>query len=186
MCCIARTQGVRTQTFDQHLTKLSQVPALWTYSDVPEILGADSADHLIRIQDDGIEALAASSTVATLLPGTVFTLGLRDYAPARRMIEAGCAIAVATDFNPGSCPIPSMPLIQSIACSQMKLAPGEALTAATLNAAWALGLAEEVGSLAVGKAADFLILTGSDYRLIPYHGGVDAVAAVYRGGAKLA
>jgi len=149
-------------------------------------LGADSADHLIRIQDDGIEALAASNTVATLLPGTVFTLGLRDFAPARRMVEAGCAIAVATDFNPGSCPIPSMPLIQSIACSQMKLAPGEALTASTLNAAWALGLADEVGSLAVGKAADFLILAGDDYRLVPYHGGVDAVAVVYRNGAEVA
>ncbi len=149
-------------------------------------LGADSADHLIRIDEAGIAALAASDTVATLLPGTVFTLGIRDYAPARQMIDAGCAVAVATDFNPGSCPIESMPLILSIACSQMKLAPAEALTAATLNSAWALHRADRVGSLAPGKQADFLILRGDDYRLLPYHGGVDQVAAVYRGGRRVA
>ena len=148
-------------------------------------LGADSADHLIRIDEAGIAALADSDTVATLLPGTVFTLGLRDYAPARRMIAAGCAVAVATDFNPGSCPIESMPLILSIACSQMKLAPAEALTAATLNSAWALGRAHRVGSLAPGKQSDFLILHGNDHRLLPYHGGVDQVAAVYRGGRRV-
>jgi imidazolonepropionase len=148
-------------------------------------LGADSADHLIRIQRDGIDALAASPTVATLLPGTVFTLGIRDYAPARAMIEAGCAVALATDFNPGSCPIASVPLVQSIACSQMKLSPGESLVATTLNAAWALGKAAEVGSLAPGKAADFVILQGDDHRLVPYHGGVDAVAEVWQGGRRV-
>lgn len=145
-------------------------------------LGADSADHLVRIDAEGIAALAASNTVGTLLPATVFTLGLPHYAPARRMIEAGCAIALATDFNPGSSPIGSIPLVQSIACSQMRLSPGEALTATTLNAAWALGLAGEVGSLAPGKAADFVVLRGDDHRLVPYHGGVDMVEAVYRGG----
>ncbi len=149
-------------------------------------LGADSADHLIRIDDEGILALAASRTVATLLPGTVFTLGIGRYAPARRMVEAGCAVALATDFNPGSCPIDSVPLIQSIACSQMKLTPGEALVATTLNAAWALGLAHAVGSLAPGKAADFVIIRGDDHRLVPYHGGVDMVAAVYQGGRRVA
>jgi len=149
-------------------------------------LGADSADHLIRIDEAGIAALAASDTVATLLPGTVFTLGIRDYAPARQMIDAGCAVAVATDFNPGSCPIESVPVIQSIACSQMRLSPAETLVASTLNSAWALRRADRVGSLAPGKAADFLVLRGDDFRLLPYHGGVDQVAAVYRGGRRAA
>ncbi len=144
-------------------------------------LGADSADHLIAIDAAGIAALAGSNTVANLLPATVFTLGLKSYAPARAMIDAGCAVALATDFNPGSCPIDSVPLVQSIACSQMRLVPGEALVATTLNSAWALGLAGEVGSLAPGKAADFLVLSGDDHRLVPYHGGSHAVDEVYVG-----
>ena len=149
-------------------------------------LGADSADHLIRIDAAGIAALAASDTVATLLPGTVFSLGIDSYAPAREMIAAGVAVALATDFNPGSCPILSVPLVMAIACTQMKLSPAEALTGCTLNAAWALGLADEVGSLAPGKAADFLILDGDDYRLVPYHAGHNPVHAVYRDGRFLA
>lgn len=149
-------------------------------------LGADSADHLLRVDEVGIAALAGSRTVATLLPGTVFSLGLNHYAPARRLIDAGCAVALATDFNPGSSPLASVPLIQSIACSQMKLSPAEALVASTLNAAWSLGLASEVGSLAPGKAADFLILRGDDFRLVPYYGGVDMVAAVFWGGRRVA
>ncbi len=149
-------------------------------------LGADSADHLIVIDAAGQAALAGSRTVATLLPGTVFTLGLRAYAPARAMIDAGCAVALATDFNPGSSPILSVPLIQAIACSQMRLLPGEALVGTTLNAAWALGLADRVGSLAPGKAADFLILDGDDHRLVPYQAGHNPVAAVYRAGRRIA
>jgi imidazolonepropionase len=148
-------------------------------------LGCDSADHLIKIDEAGIAALAGSETVATFLPGTVFTLGIRDYAPARRMIEAGCAVAVATDFNPGSCPIASMPLVQSIACSQMKMTPAEALVACTLNSAWALRRADEVGSLAPGKRADFVVLWGTDFRLVPYHGGIDQIEAVYQGGVRV-
>lgn len=148
-------------------------------------LGADSADHLIRIDADGISALAASDTVAVLLPGTVFTLGLQKYAPARELIAAGCAVALATDYNPGSSPVPSMPLIQSIACTQMRMSPAEALVAATLNAAWALGRAHDVGSLAPGKQADFLILDADDYRLVAYHAGRNPVAAVYREGRRL-
>lgn len=148
-------------------------------------LGADSADHLIAIDEEGIDALARSTTVATLLPGTVFTLGLGRYAPARTMIDAGCAVALASDFNPGSCPIGSIPMIQSIACSQMKLEPAEALVACTANAAWALGVAEVVGSLAPGKAADFIVLEGEDFRLVPYHGGNHAVREVYAGGRRV-
>ncbi|MBK7702778.1 MAG: imidazolonepropionase [bacterium] len=148
-------------------------------------LGADSADHLIRIDAAGIAALAGSPTVAVLLPGTVFSLGLRDYAPARSMIEAGVAVALATDFNPGSCPIASVPLIQAIACTQMRLSPAEALAACTVNAAWALGLQDEVGSLAPGHAADFLVLDVDDHRLVPYHAGRNPVREVWRDGRRV-
>ena len=148
-------------------------------------LGAGSADHLIRIDRTGIEALADSDTVAVLLPGTVFTLGLREYAPAREMIEAGVAVALATDYNPGSSPISSIPLVMAIACTQMKLSPAESLVGATLNAACALGLDDEVGSLAPGRRADFLILDVDDHRLVPYHAGRNPVAAVYRDGRRI-
>jgi imidazolonepropionase len=101
------------------------------------------------------------------------------------MVDAGCAVALATDFNPGSCPILSMPLIQAIACTQMRLTPAESLVGATLNAAWALGRQDEVGSLAPGKMADFLILDGDDYRLIPYRAGHNPVHSVYLGGTEI-
>lgn len=148
-------------------------------------LGADSADHLIRIDEAGRNALRGSRTVAVLLPGTVFTLGLKHYAPAREMIDEGCAVALASDFNPGSSPILSMPLIMAIACTQMRLTPAESLIGATLNAAWALGRQDEVGSLAPGKMADFVVLDGDDYRLVPYRAGHNPVAALFLGGQKI-
>jgi len=148
-------------------------------------MGADSADHLIRIDEDGRRALAASDTVAVMLPGTVFSLGLKGYAPGREMIDQGCALALASDFNPGSSPILSMPLIMSIACTQMRLLPAESLVASTLNSAWALGRQSEVGSLAPGKKADFLVLDGDDYRLIPYRAGHNPVKTVFLGGQKV-
>ncbi len=148
-------------------------------------LGADSADHLIRIDQAGREALRGSGTVAVLLPGTVFTLGLTGYAPAREMVDEGCAVALASDFNPGSCPILAMPLIMAIACTQMRLTPAESLVAATLNAAWAVGRQREAGSLAPGKWADFVILDGDDYRLVPYRAGHNPVASVFLGGQKI-
>jgi imidazolonepropionase len=148
-------------------------------------LGAASADHLIMIDDQGRQALAASSTVAVMLPGTVFTLGLDRYAPGRGMIDQGCALALASDFNPGSCPILSLPLIMAIACTQMRLTPAESLVAATLNSAWALGRAGAVGSLAPGKMADFLILDGPDYRLVPYRAGHNPVDAVFLAGRQI-
>ena len=120
-----------------------------------------------------------------MLPGTVFTLGLKQYAPARAMIDAGCALALASDFNPGSSPILSMPLIMAIACTQMRLTPAEALAGATLNAAWALGRQADVGSLAPGKLADFVLLDGQDYRLVPYRAGHNPVAAVFLGGQRI-
>ncbi len=148
-------------------------------------LGADSADHLIMIDSKGREALAGAATVAVMLPGTVFTLGLDRYAPGRGMIDQGCALALASDFNPGSCPILSMPLIMAIACTQMRLTPAESLVGATLNAAWALGKAAEVGSLGPGKNADFIILDGPDFRLVPYRAGHNPVSSVFLGGQKI-
>ena len=148
-------------------------------------LGADSADHLIMIDEEGRRALAGSATVAVMLPGTVFTLGLKNYAPGRGMIDQGCAVALASDFNPGSCPILSIPLIMSIACTQMRMTPAESLVGATLNAAWALGRASEVGSLAPGKMADFIILDGPDHRLVPYRAGHNPVESVFLGGRKI-
>lgn len=148
-------------------------------------MGANSADHLIRIDEKGRAALASSSTVAVMLPGTVFSLGLKSYAPGRKMIDQGCALALATDFNPGSSPVLSMPLIMAIACTQMRFLPAESLVAATLNASWALGKQAEVGSLAPGKAADFLILDGDDYRLIPYRAGHNPVKTVFLAGEKV-
>src|SRR5262249_6369155 len=119
-------------------------------------LGARSADHLLCITDAGIEALAASGTVATLLPGTAFFLGVA-YAPARRLIERGLAVALASDCNPGTCPTENLPLIGAMACTQMKMSPAETITALTLNAAAALGRADRIGSLEVGKQADLMI-----------------------------
>ena len=144
-------------------------------------LGAASADHLVHVTDDGIAALAASTTAAVLLPGTSFFLR-SSYAPARRMVEAGCAVALATDFNPGSCPTESMPAVLALACLAMGLTVEEALTAATLNAAAALGRADRIGSLEVGKAADLVVLAGPTYHHLVYHWGVNPVRHVVKAG----
>jgi imidazolonepropionase len=144
-------------------------------------LGAISADHLLCITDAGIEALAASGTVAALLPGTAFFLGL-PYAPARRLIERGLAVALASDCNPGTCPTENLPLIGAMACTQMKMLPAEALSALTLNAAAALGRADRIGSLEVGKQADLIICDVPNYRHLFYHFGVNHVWRVIKRG----
>jgi imidazolonepropionase len=136
-------------------------------------LGALSADHLEWIEDYDIEVLRAAGTVATLVPGATFNLGLTRYPPARKLIEAGVPVALATDFNPGSCFTLNMQLILSIACSQMRMTPAEAITAATLNAAYSLGLSERLGSLEEGKQADIVLMNVPDYREIPYFFGVN-------------
>ena len=142
-------------------------------------LGAATADHLEQIGSEGIAALASAGVQPVLLPGSVYALGLDRYAPARAMIEAGLAVVIATDFNPGSSPIPSMPLILSLACNRMKMTPAEALTAATINAACSLALGHRTGSLAPGKWADFVIHDCSDYREIVYYAGHQSARAVY-------
>ena len=145
-------------------------------------LGAVSADHLVCTLDDEIELLAKSDTIAVALPGTPFGLGHHEYTPARRIIDAGGALALATDLNPGTCWCESMPLIMALACRFMKMTPAEAIVAATINAAHAVGLGHRVGSLEVGKAADILILDIPDYRHLPYRFGVNLVDRVIKGG----
>jgi imidazolonepropionase len=144
-------------------------------------LGAVSADHLLYISEGGIEALRRAGTVATLLPGTAYTLRL-PYAPARRLIAAGVPVALATDCNPGSCFCENMQMVLSLACQAMGMLPEEALVAATLNGAAALERSQEVGSLEVGKYADFVLLQAREYLEVVYHFGVNHVAEVWIGG----
>jgi imidazolonepropionase len=131
-------------------------------------LGALSADHLAAISDAGIAALAARETVATLLPGTMMFLGKRDQAPARRLIEAGVPVALATDFNPGTSPTTNFPLVLTLGVSQLRLSVGEALVAGTVNGAAALGLAGRIGQLAPGFSADLALWEVQDVREVPY------------------
>jgi imidazolonepropionase len=148
-------------------------------------LHADSADHLGRISDEGIRRMAASDTVGVLLPGTIFFLGKPHYAPARRMIEAGCAVAIATDFNPGSCHTQSMTLIQTIACVQMKMTAEEVITAATINPAFSLQLDAELGTLHPGKRADLCVLDIPSWRAIGYAFGGNPVAMTICNGTPI-
>jgi len=131
-------------------------------------LGAVSADHLGAISDDGVRALAGSATVATLLPGTMLFLGRNRQAPARALIDAGAAIALATDFNPGTSPTVNFPLILTLGVSQLRMSASEALVAATVNGAAALGLAGVAGQIAPGYSADMAIFEAEDFREIPY------------------
>src|SRR2546428_331920 len=132
-------------------------------------LDAASADHLDHVNRSDIRALARSGVVATLVPGANFHLGLGTYPPARRLIEAGAAVALATDFNPGTSPTVNMQFILSLACSAMRMTPAEALSAATINAAYSLRRADRLGSLQPGKQADLAVMDVDDYRKIPYY-----------------
>ncbi len=145
-------------------------------------MGAVSVEHLVKVTSEGIAALAGSPTIAVLLPATTFGLASRTYAPARDMIDSGVAVALSTDFNPGSAPSLSMPLAVSIACSQMGMVPAEAIIAATFNAACAVGMEDEVGSLEKGKKADFVIYDVEDYREIPSRAGENHAAVVFKEG----
>jgi imidazolonepropionase len=135
-------------------------------------LGAASCDHLEQVHAADVRALAKSTTVATLLPGCDFHLGWKNYAPARKLIEAGAIVALATDYNPGTSPTMSMPMVLSLACSQLRMTPAEAIIAATINAAYALKRHNTIGSLQTGKQADLAVFEVEDYREIPYYFGM--------------
>ena len=135
-------------------------------------LGAASCDHLEQVNTSDIRALAKSRTVATLLPGCDFHLGWKKYAPARELIDAGAIVALATDYNPGTSPTVSMPMILSLACSELRMSPAEAIAATTINAAYALRREKRVGSLEPGKQADIAVFEVEDYREISYYFGM--------------
>jgi len=145
-------------------------------------LGARSADHLVYISDDGIKALAASGTAAVLLPGTTFYLRGKQYAPAKKMINEGVIVALSTDCNPGSSCTESLPLMITLAALQMNLTAAEAISATTVNAAYAIDRAEKVGQLLAGRQADLVIWDMADYKELPYHYGVNLARTVVKKG----
>lgn len=147
-------------------------------------LEAISADHLLAANDTNLQAMAKKGVMANLLPGTAYSLR-KQYARARDMINIGLPVALATDCNPGSCYTESMQFIFGLAVLNMNMSPEEALTGVTLNPAYSLGVAEKVGSLDIGKQADFLLLDGESPAILAYHAGVSTVDSVYKKGVKV-
>lgn len=158
--CAARTHGLQVRA---HISQLIRTP-LERILDLHPL----SLDHLDHATDADISCLARTDTVATLVPGANYFLGHRDYPPARKLIDSGAAVALATDYNPGSSPTPSMPFVLSLACTHMKVTPAEAIAAATINGACALGLEKNKGSIEPGKDADVAIFDVPDYRELAY------------------
>ncbi|KKN42982.1 hypothetical protein LCGC14_0707670 [marine sediment metagenome] len=142
---------------------------------------AIQAGHLLKSNDDGLKAMAREGVIATLLPGTPFCLMIDEYAPARKILEFGIPIAIATDLNP-NCWTESMQMVITLACYKMKLSPSEALTAATINGACALQRQDEIGSIEVGKKADIVVFDVSNHQFLPYHFGVNLVSKVIKNG----
>ncbi|MCX6122500.1 MAG: imidazolonepropionase [Ignavibacteriales bacterium] len=163
-----------------HADQLTQIGA----SKLAAEMGALSADHLEHIDDEGIAALKESGTIATVLPGVSFFLHC-NYPPARKIIDASIPLAIASNFNPGSCMSYSMPMMMTIACTHMSMTPEEAITASTLNGAAALGLSEKLGSIEVGKQADIVLYDIPGYRYLAYHFGTNHVAKVIKHGTYL-
>ena len=147
-------------------------------------LRAATADHLENTDEQGIAALKSGDVQPVLLPGSVYALGSTCYPRAREMIAAGLAVVIATDFNPGSSPTPSMPMILSLACTQMKMSPAEAISASTINPAYSLGRGDQIGSLESGKIANFSVFDYDDYRELAYWFGVPQTHAVYVKGRR--
>ena len=144
---------------------------------------AASADHLEKLSDGDIRALAASNVLCTMLPGCCFHLGLAHYGPARQLIDAGAIIGLATDFNPGTSPTLNMSVILSLACNQLRMSPAEAVAATTINPAYSLRVHDRIGSLEVGKYADIAAFDVADYREIPYYFGVNLCSLTMKRGA---
>jgi imidazolonepropionase len=171
----ARRHGLRLRA---HMGQLSETALgrFWK-------LHPASFDHLDHVSDADVSQLAQHETVATLVPGANYFLGLREYPNARRLIDAGVAVALATDYNPGTSPTVSMAMAMSLACTHMKMSPAEAISAATINGAWALRLAERKGSIEPGKDADLAVFAVEDYREIPYWFGANHCAITVLNGA---
>jgi len=148
-------------------------------------LGAVTADHLEQTEAPGIAAMKRAGVQPVLLPGSVYALGKTRYPIAREMIETGLAVVIATDFNPGSSPTPSMQMVLSVAATQMKMTPAEGVTAATINAAYSLQRGDRIGSLEVGKAANFALHDCQDYRELAYYFGMPQTHSVYVGGERV-
>ncbi len=171
----ARSMGFRLKAHVDEFTNLGG-------SRLAIEMGAASIDHLDAISDEEVKLLAASNTIGVVTPAVNFNLGSSHFADARKLIDAGCAVALSTDYNPGSAPCPSPPMAMAIACRYQKLLPSEALNAATINAAFAVGMGNKVGSIEIGKAADLLVLDCRDYREIAYEFGGNLVASIYKNG----
>ncbi|PYJ16417.1 MAG: imidazolonepropionase, partial [Verrucomicrobia bacterium] len=148
-------------------------------------LRAMTADHLEKTDEKGIAAMQADGVQPVLLPGSIYALGSTGYPRVREMIDAGLAVVIATDFNPGSSPTPSMPMILSLACTQMKMSPAEAIIASTINAAYSLNRGDKIGSLEMGKSANFSIFDYEDYREIAYWFGFPRTHSVYVRGERV-
>jgi imidazolonepropionase len=148
-------------------------------------LGAKTADHLEQTTPEAITAMKREGVQPVLLPASVYAIGSQKYAPARAMIEAGLPVVVATDFNPGSSPTTSMTMVLSLACTQMRMLPSEAITAATINAAYSLNRGHKIGSLEPGKVADFVIYDAEDHRELAYFFGIPRTVAVFAAGEKV-
>lgn len=174
----ARTIGFRLKVHSDEFQNLGATKLATAYK-------ATSADHLLNISDEEIELLSRSETAAVLLPGTSFYLNLDEHAPARKMIDTGVSVALGTDFNPGSCHIFSMPMIFSLACLHLKMTPEEALTALTLNGAYAAGYGGDRGMVRPGYKADITICSVSSLEEIPYNVGWNPISRVIKGGALM-
>ncbi len=155
-------------------------------SELAAQIHATSADHLVAIADKGIEEMKKAGTIAVLLPATTFFLGSSRYAPGRKMIDSGMAVALATDFNPGSCMNQNMQLVLTIAAMHLKMLPEESLVATTINSACAIGKQEQVGSLMPGKQADIIIWQAKNYSYLPYHFGDNLIRMVLKKGKIVA
>jgi imidazolonepropionase len=174
----ARKNGLQVRA---HISQLRRTPLERVLT-----LNPLSLDHLDHVDDADVRLLAKGTTVATLVPGANYFLGLREYPPARKLIDAGAAVALATDFNPGSSPTASMPFVLSLACTHMKMTPAEVISAGTINGACALGVQERKGSLEPGKDADLAIFDVEDYRELAYWVASNRCESVIAGGFVVA
>lgn len=144
-------------------------------------LGCVSADHLMAASDEGIKMMAQNNVVANILPATSFNLN-KDYADCRKMIDMGAIVSLSSDYNPGSCPSENLQLVMQLGCLHLKMTPNEVLTAVTINAAYAIDRADKIGSIEVGKNADFVVFDASNVEYLMYHFGIDHTKKVYKNG----